>query len=110
LLIRDFSVSPLSKNQIATLHNIWGATADGVIISVNGGTVWTLVDKTALGDPVNTIGDAPAPVTADLDQIGVNVLDNLNVQVLRTTVTPNKRAWIYFTNDGGGTWSNVQVD
>ena len=109
LQIRDLGINPASTNQPVGIHNLWIATLDGVGQTQDGGGTWTLYNKIALGEPNNTAGDAPAPTSSQLDQIGLNVIDLNRVQVLRTMTSPVKRSWIYFTSDGGASWGNVQI-
>ena len=110
LIIRSARLNPAFKGLEKELHHIWACTKAGVIYSVDGATTWTLVPKSDMGVPTNDAGDSPAPATADLDQIDLSFdpQDDRRVYVLRTTTT-TARAWIYYTDDYGTTWSNVQV-
>lgn len=89
-------------------RHIWIATETGLAYSIDGAANWTTISKAAMGTPENVAGDSPAPATADLDQIDIafDPLDPDVVYVLRTTAT---RAWLYYTEDYGVSWSNRQV-
>lgn len=108
LKLRDIKLHPAYKDLPAGQQHVWIATADGVSYSTDGAATWTNISKTDLGLPVNTAGDSPAPITTDLDQVGIafDPQDAGRVYVLRTTA---ERAWLYWTDDSGATWANHQV-
>lgn len=108
LKFREMRVHPDTIDDPNGNHHLWAATASGVAYSLDGAANWTVIDKDALGDPVNTAGDGTPPVTADLDQIGLcfDPRNSRRVWVLRTGAT---RAWLYYTDDYGATWNNVQI-
>lgn len=108
LKLRAIRLNPHTKENPADKQHIWLATAAGLAYSKNGGSTWTVITKADMGTPVNTAGDVTPPATADLDQIDLcfDPQSDKRIYVLRTTAT---RAWLYYTDDYGGTWSNSQV-
>ena len=111
LKFRNMRLHPNFKDLASGQRHLWAATANGVAYSVDGAANWTTISKATLGTPENAIGDSPDPDTADLDQIGIafDSQDWQRVYLLRTQTTPDKRAWLYYTDDYGQTWSNEQV-
>ena len=108
LNLRSLRLHPAYIDLPLTQRHIWIATESGLAYSTNGASSWTTISKAALGAPENVAEDDPAPATADLDQIDL-CFDPISpdvVYVLRTTAT---RAWLYYTEDYGVTWSNRQV-
>ena len=89
--------------------DVWGATADGIIYTSDNGQNWTVLNKIDLGDPLNTAGDNPAPVTADLDQRDI-AFDPLNLDTVVAVRTTTTRAWLYISTDYGVTWVNSQIN
>lgn len=108
--VRALHMHPAYKELPIAQQHLWITTEDGVAFSVDGAQNWTPISKATLGTPENAAGDAPAPVTGDLDQIDLafDPQDDNRVYVLRTTTSP-LRAWLYWTDDYGETWNNEQV-
>lgn len=109
---RGVRLDPATRDLPADQQWVWFIHADGLSNSQDGGASWTHTDKDDLGQPVNLAGDAPAPQSSDLDQIGLwfDAHDPRRLYLLRTTTAPNKRAWLYVSDDYGQTWSNYQVN
>lgn len=105
---RSVRLHPAYRELPAGQQHLWAATQDGLAYTVDGATSWTLIAKADLGTPENAAADSPAPATADLDQIDVwfDEQDAARVYALRTTAT---RAWLYYTDDYGSSWSNEQI-
>lgn len=108
LLLRTLRAHPAYAGQQTERQHLWIATAAGLAYSTDGAASWTTIPAADLGAPENAAGDDPAPATGDLDQIDIcfDPQDDRRVYVLRTTAT---RAWLYYTDDYGATWSNEQV-
>src|SRR3990172_10518940 len=111
LKLRALRVHPAYADLAGNQQHVWIATKDGVSYSTDGAATWANISKATLGTPVNTAADSPAPATADLDQIDLafDPQDQRRVYLLRVTTTPNKRAWLYMSDDYSLTWSNTQV-
>ena len=107
--IRAMRMHPNFKRLPASQQHLWCATQDGVALSTNGATTWTVVSEATLGTPTNTAGDAVAPTATDPDNIDIafDPTDQRRVYLLRTTAT---RTWLYLTDDYGSTWSNTQIE
>ena len=105
---RGGHVHPAYSDLPVGQQHLWAATQDGVAYTVDGATGWSVIAKADLGTPENAAGDSPAPATADLDQIDLcfDPQDPNRVYLLRTTAS---RAWLYYSDDYGATWSNEQV-
>ena len=108
LKFRDMRLSPYTADDENTKHLLLAATKNGLAYTVDGAANWDTISKATLGTPKNTVGDSPAPVTTDLDQIGVSFdpQSALRWYVLRTTAT---RTWIYWSDNPRVTWDNEQV-
>lgn len=108
LKLRAVRLNPHTAESQAGDQHVWLCTATGLAYSTDGAATWTKISKADLGTPANTAGDDPAADTDDLDQIDLcfDPQDQQRVYVLRTTAT---RAWLYYTDDYGATWSNEQV-
>lgn len=100
LNIRCLQMNPITKD-------VWICHQAGLAYSSDDGNTWTDVTAADLGDPVNTAGDSPAPVTADLDNIWLSFDESGTAYLLRTWDSP-QRAWLY-TADSTLAWSNTQV-
>lgn len=111
LKLRALRVHPAYADLAGSQQHVWIATKDGVSYSTDGGATWANISKATLGTPANSAADSPAPATADLDQIDLafDVQDQRRVYLLRTTTTPNKRAWLYLSQDYGSSWVNFQI-
>ena len=111
LKLRALRVHPAYADLASNQQHVWIATKDGMSYSTDGAAMWANISKATLGDPNNTAGDSPAPVTADLDQIDLCFCpqDPRRVYLLRATTTP-KRTWLYMSDDYGASWENTQVN
>ena len=111
LKVRSIRPHPAYADLPAAQQHVWIATADGVSYSIDGAGNWSNLDSDDLGEPVNTAGDSPAPLSADLDNIDL-CFDPQNpnrIYLLRTTTSP-VRAWLYVSDDYGATWANTQIN
>jgi hypothetical protein len=97
-------------------HHYWFGCDTGVIYSTNGCSTYTKITKATLGDPTNTAGDASPPDTDDLDEIAIafDPQDIRRVYLLRMTdatwnASNDPRAFLYWTDDYGVTWSSFGV-
>jgi hypothetical protein len=110
LKLRSIRLNPHYADLPAGQQHVWIATAAGLAYSTDGAATWTLIDKDALGDPVNAAEDVTPPVTADLDQIDIAFCsqDSSRVYLLRVTVSP-EGAWLYWSDDYGETWDNEGI-
>ena len=110
LKLRALRLHPAYADLTGDQQHVWAATKDGVSYSTDGAANWVNISKATLGEPVNTVADSPAPVTADLDQLDICFCpqDQRRVYLYRFTVTP-KRVWEYVSDDYGLTWGNTQV-
>lgn len=108
LKLRAIRLNPHYADLLQDQHHIWLCTKTGLAYSTDGADSWTKISEATLGTPVNTAADDPAPVTGDLDQIDLcfDPQDNRRLYLLRTTAT---RAWLYWSDDYGTSWSNTQV-
>lgn len=108
---RSMHMHPAYKDNPTGQQHIWAPTQDGVAFTTNGGDNWTVISEATLGTPTNDAGDSPAPAAADPDNIDLAFCpqDPDRVYLVRTTTSPNSRAWLYKTDDYGTTWSNTQV-
>ncbi len=108
LNFRSMRLHPAYQGLPVAQQHVWACTQAGIIYSTDGCASWVLIPEDQLGTPTNTVGDSPAPTSADCDQIDLafDPQDPQRVYVLRTTAT---RAWLYKTDDYGVTWSNTQV-
>jgi hypothetical protein len=108
---RAMRMHPAYKELATDKQHIWAATEDGVAFSVDGGENWTEITEPTLGTPTNDAADSPAPAAADPDNIDLafDPQDKDRVYLLRTTISPKKRTWLYTSDDYGTTWTNVQI-
>lgn len=108
---RSVRLHPAYRDLPVGQQHLWAATQDGVAYTTDGAANWTVISEATLGTPENAAGDAPAPAASDPDNIDIafDPQDPDRVYLLRTTTTPNDRAWLYYTDDYGTTWSNEQV-
>jgi len=97
-------------------QHYWQCNDNGLAVSVNGCATYTKITKATLGDPTNTAGDGSPPDTDDLDEIAT-CPDPQDIRrqylVRRTNATWNAsfdpRAFLYFTDDYGATWSSFGI-
>jgi hypothetical protein len=108
---RAMRMHPAYKDLPTGNQHLWAATEDGVAYTTDGGDNWTEITEATLGTPTNDAADSPAPAAADPDNIDIafDPQDINRVYLLRTTTSPNNRAWLYVSSDYGTTWSNTQV-
>lgn len=108
LKLRALRAHPAYADLPVGQQHLWIATAAGLAYSTDGASSWQTISPATLGTPENAAADDPAPVTGDLDQIGISFdpQDDRRVYVLRTTA---ERTWLYYSDDYGATWSNEQV-
>lgn len=97
-------------------HHYWAATPNRIVYTLDGGSSWSTILTATMGDPTNTAGDATPPDTDDLDCVAVGFCpqDQLRVYVLRVTDSTwngsnDPRAFLYWTDDYGATWSSVGI-
>lgn len=97
-------------------HHYWAATPTDIVYTTNGGTSWTAITTATMDDPTNTAGDATPPDTDDLDcvAVGFDPQDQRRVYVLRVTDSAwngsnDPRAFLYWSDDYGATWSSVGI-
>ncbi len=111
LNVRHLIMPPQYKTLPPSQQHVWIATLGGVALTVDGGENWTTIDPTGLGSPENGWGDDPAPITTDLDttNISFSAANPQQVFVMRTTISPELRTWVYKSEDYGATWSNKAV-
>ncbi len=109
LKFRDMRINPYTVEDGNDNHHLWAATKTGVAYTLDGAANWSVISPDSLGDPVNDAGDSPAPVTADLDQIGISLdpASSTRVYCLRCNAT---RSWIYYSDDYGASWNNNQIN
>ena len=116
LNVNDGRLNPwyswLANNQ----HHYWFACDTGVIFSTDGAATWTKITKAAMGNPTNTAGDGTPPTTSDLDEIAIafDPQDIQRVYCLRVTdstwnASNDPRAFLYFTDDYGTTWTSFGI-
>lgn len=105
---RSLRLNPHFSDLTTNQQHLWAATEDGVAYTVDGANSWSVISKASLGTPTNSAGDSPAPTTSDIDprDIAFCPQDPQRVYVTCTTAT---RTWLYYTDDYGATWSNIQV-
>jgi hypothetical protein len=110
LKLRLFHLNPHYADLPAGQQHVWACCKTGVAYSTDGAATWTLIDKDALGDPVNAAEDVTPPVTADLDQLDLcfDPQDISRVYVVRFTVSP-ARAWLFVSDDYGATWNSEGI-
>lgn len=97
-------------------QHYWFVCDTGVIYSTDGAATWNKITKAALGDPTNTAGDASPPDTNDLDEVALafDPQDRDRVYVLRVTdatwnASNDPRAFLYWTDDYGATWTSFGI-
>lgn len=105
-------------------HHYWAGTnqipgPSGVgVYSFDGGTTWADLGVTAarFGSPANTAGDSPAPTSSDLDLVAFDFdpQDPKRLYALMVTnstwnASYDPRAWLFWSDDYGETFSNVQI-
>lgn len=97
-------------------HHWWGATANGISYTLDGGTTWATITNATLGDPTNTAGDGSPPDTDDLDNIAINYdpQDPRRVYLTRATDSTwnasfSPRVFLYWSDDYGAAWSSFGV-
>lgn len=107
---------PAYAGLAAGSQHYWMCNDNGLAYSVDGCDTYTKITKATLGDPLNAAGDATPPDTDDLDEITVafDPRDLRRVYLLRLTdstwnASNSPRAFIYFTDDYGGTWQSRGV-
>ena len=108
LNVRSMRLHPAYKALPVGQQHIWLATESGVAYTIDGAASWNLISEATLGTPTNTAADGTPPTASDPDNIDIafDPQDPGRVYLLRATAT---RAWIYYTDDYGATWSNTQV-
>ena len=111
LKLRNIRLNPHYADLPASQQHVWACCLTGVAYSTDGAATWTLISKATLGNPTNAAEDDPAPVTADLDQLDVafDPQDSSRVYLVRFTVTPEARAWLYVSSNYGETWENEAI-
>lgn len=111
LKLRAVRLHPAYADLEPDKQHIWLVTKTGLAYSTNGGSTWSKISEATLGTPANTAGDSPAPAASDPDNIDLALCpqDKRRLYLLRATTSPNKRAWLYESNDYGASWSNTQV-
>ena len=111
LKLRNIRLNPHYADLPATQQHVWACCLTGVAYSTDGAATWTLIELADLGEPVNAAADTPAPVTADLDQLDIafDPQDSSRVYLVRFTVTPEARAWLYVSSNYGETWENFGI-
>lgn len=114
LNFRSIRLDPLYSDALPESKHLWACTEEGIAYSFNGTQTWTEVNESTFGTPVNDAGDSPAPATGDLDNIDLcfDPQDAYRIYLLRTTITPNQRAWLYvgdITDPASIVWENYQV-
>jgi PKD repeat protein len=97
-------------------QHYWMCNDNGVAYSTDGCATWNEIAKAALGNPTNTAGDGSPPTTTDLDEIALNFdpQDIRRVYLLRVTdstwnASNDPRAFLYWTDDYGTTWSSFGI-
>jgi hypothetical protein len=97
-------------------HHYWQCNDNGLAVSTDGAATYTKITKATLGDPTNTAGDGSPPDTDDLDEISVafDPQDVRRVYLLRVTdatwnASFDPRAFLYWTDDYGATWSSFGI-
>ena len=108
LLLRSLRLNPAYSDLPLAQQHLWACNENGVIYSTDGGATWTEISEATLGTPENAAGDGTPPTASDPDNIDLwfDAQDPDRAYVLRTTTT---RAWLYYSDDYGATWSNEQV-
>lgn len=106
-------LNPAYNHLDSDQHHYWFVCDTGVIYSTDGAATWNKITKATLGDPTNTAGDASPPDTDDLDEVSLDFdpTDRGRVYVLRVTnstwnASNDPRAFLYWTDDYGATWSS----
>jgi len=105
---RSVRMHPAYKSLAAGDQHLWAATQDGVAYTTDGAANWNVISEATLGTPANDAADRIAPTASDPDNIDLafDPTDDSRIYLLRTTTT---RVWLYYSDDYGSTWSNVQV-
>lgn len=116
LNINDGRLNPHYRHLAVGQHHYWITNDNGLAFSVDGASTYTKITKATLGNPTNTAGDASPPTTTDLDEIALafDQQDIQRVYLLRTTDSTwnasfDPRAFLYWTNDYGTTWSSFGI-
>jgi hypothetical protein len=109
-LNKNFAELPVGQ------QHYWQCNDNGLVYSVDGCATYTKITKATLGNPTNTAGDGSPPDTDDLDEIATAPCpQNIRRQYLlrRTNSTWNAsfdpRAFLYWTDDYGITWSSFGI-
>ena len=105
---RALRLNPWFKDLALSQQHLWATTQDGVADSIDGGSNWSVISEATLGTPANDAGDSPAPSASDPDNIDI-AFDPQSVTRIYLSRTTATRAWLYYTDDYGANWSNVQV-
>ncbi len=97
-------------------HHYWMCNDNGIAFSVDGCASYTKITKATLGNPTNTAGDGSPPDTDDLDEIAIafDPQDIRRVYLLRVTDSTwnasfDPRAFLYWTNDYGTSWTSFGI-
>lgn len=97
-------------------QHYWFGNDNGIAFTTDGAATWTEISKATLGNPTNTAGDASPPTTTDLDEIALTYdpQDVRRVYCLRLTdstwnASNDPRAFLYWSDDYGTTWSSFGI-
>ncbi len=116
LNVNDGRLNPSFSHLAVGQHHYWITNDNGLAFSVDGCATYTKITKATLGNPTNTAGDGSPPDTDDLDEIAL-AFDSQNIRrvyLLRLTNSTwnasfDPRAFLYFTDDYGTSWTSFGV-
>lgn len=116
LNVSDGKLDPHYEGLAVDQHHYWITNDNGLAYSEDGCATYTKITKATLGDPTNTAGDVSPPDTDDLEekQVCYDPQDLRRVYILRVTdptwnASFDPRAFLYWTDDYGISWSSTGI-
>lgn len=116
LIINKGRLNPHYAHLPITYQHYWIANGSGLAYSTDGCATYAKITNATMGDPTNTAGDGSPPDTDDLDTVAITFdpQDAKRVYVLRLTnstwnASNDPRAFLYWTDDYGASWSSFGI-